>query len=246
MNRLLALVVILVAVYTTALGAGCMDITKVDFANRALRVAGIAQAAPPGESPFGGPAAEQIFHFHHGVSLEYERDKKPDRQTTIQQDVAVKPERSLTLRFMILFRNYLTGSGSWTYLVGLACSGGRVQQAFQSSGIFMRVAKISPEWVHVSMAVCKPSDLACCPSARKELRYHWDLKTRRYTLARPAPLSGSNDPASKKNYMQRAQRRIQLFIPLVASVLKVAVFMNNSDYGFGFFALPFPAPPTRS
>jgi LppP/LprE lipoprotein len=187
MKRTLVSVFALGLLPSIALAAQCTDITKMDFANRTLRVTGIAQPAPPSKSPYGGPAANQTFHFRGGVSLEYEgsSDDKPDWQTTIQQDVVVKPERSVTLRFLTLFRNHLTGSGSWTYLVGLACSSGRVQQVFQSSGMFMRVAKISPGLVQVSMPAWKPSDPACCPSAEKELRYSWDPKTHRYTLARP-------------------------------------------------------------
>jgi len=192
MAKSIALMLILVSICATALAAQCTDIAKVDFANRTLTGAGIPQTAAPGKSTFSSPAAEQVFHFHHGVSLEYKGGKKPAWRTTIQQDVVVKPERSVTIRFLTLFRNHLTGSGSWTYLVGLACSGGRVQQVFHSSGMFMRVAKISPERVQVSMPVWKPSDPACCPSARKELRYPWDPKTHRYTLARPDPLSRSS------------------------------------------------------
>jgi hypothetical protein len=184
MTKLLALMLILLAVCTIASAAECIDISKVDFANRALVVGGVQQAVTPGESTLSGRAAKQVFRFRHGVSLEYEggNNKKPDWRTTIQHDVVVRPEGSRTVRFLTLFRNHLTGSGSWTYLVGLACSGGRIQQVFQSSGVFMRVAKITPKLVQISMPLWKPSDPACCPSARKELPYTWDERTHRYTL----------------------------------------------------------------
>ena len=156
-----------------ALAARCTDIAKVNFADGALAVAGIHQTM-------------QIFHFHHGVSLEYAGgDKKPDWRTTILHDAVVKPEASRAVRFLTLFRNHLTGSGSWTYLVGLACSGGHVHQVFQSAGVYMQVVRISPMLVQVSMPGWKPADPTCCPSAKREVRYAWDARSHRYVLARP-------------------------------------------------------------
>ena len=185
MTKFIALVLTFIFICVAASAAECTDIAKVDFANRTLTVAGIQQMVTPAESPLGGPLAQQAFHFHHGVSLEYEGGpgKKPDWQTTIRQDVAVKPEGFHTIRFLTLFRNHLTGSGSWTHLVGLTCSGGRIQQVFQVSERFMQVEEVTPEVVQISRRVWKPSDPACCPSARKKLRYTWDPRTDRYTLA---------------------------------------------------------------
>ncbi|HUZ45369.1 MAG TPA: LppP/LprE family lipoprotein [Terriglobia bacterium] len=172
MKRTLITIVVFGFLPSIARAARCTDIAKVNFADGTLAVAGIHQTM-------------QIFHFHHGVSLEYEGgDKKPDWRTTIRHDVVVKPEASRAVRFLTLFRNHLTGSGSWTYLVGLACSGGHVQQVFQSAGVYMQVVKISPMLVQVSMPVWKPADPTCCPSEKKEVRYTWEAKTHRYVLAR--------------------------------------------------------------
>ncbi len=185
MTKFLALVLTALLACVTASAAECTDISKMDFANRTLSVAGVSGAAVSGKSLSGGPGVDQVFHFQHGVSLQYDGDnrKKPDWRTTIRQDIVVKPEGFTKIRFLTLFRNHLTGSGSWTHLIGLACSEERIQQVFQSSGRFMRVAKISQHLVQISMPEWKPSDAACCPSARKELRYTWNTKTHRYTLA---------------------------------------------------------------
>ena len=193
MTKYIAAMLVVVSTCASTLAAQCTDIAKVDFANRTLTVVGIPQAEAPSKGTFAGPAVKQGFRFHHGVSLEFEgrKGKKPDWQTTIRQDVVVKPEGSRAIRFLALFRNHLTGSGSWTYLIDWECFGGRIQQVFQSSGMFMRVITISPELVQISMSVWKPADPACCPSARKELRYTWNPHTRRYTLAQPRPISRS-------------------------------------------------------
>ncbi len=171
MARLYAILLILIWVGPSRALAQCTDIAKVDFANRALTVT--------------TSQAKQVFHFRHGLSLEFEagKGKTSDWQTTIRQDIVVKPQGSGDVRFLTLFRNRLTGSGSWTYLVGLQCSGGQIRQVFQSSGELMQVIKVSRKSVLISTPVWKPADPACCPSARKELRYTWDSRTRRYALA---------------------------------------------------------------
>jgi hypothetical protein len=180
MTRLLVLILILVSASSMAWTVQCTNIAKVDFANRTLTVA--------------KQGAKQVFHFHQGVAFEYEEpgNDKPDWQTTIQQDVVVKPLPSSTVRFLTLYRNHLTGSGSWTYVVGLACSQGRMRKVFQASGMFMKVGQISPKLVEISMPVWKPSDALCCPSAHKELRYAWDPQTHRYALTRPRSISHSS------------------------------------------------------
>ncbi len=186
MTKLLTPMLILLAACTSASAAECTNISKIDFANRTLSLARAQQAAVPGGRAFGGPAVGQVFHFHQGVAVEYEGGdgKEPDWQTTIRQDVVAKPEASRTIRFLTLFRNHLTGSGSWTYLVGFACSGGRIQEVFQSSGMFMRVVKVSAELVEITMPVWRSAAPACCPSARKEFRYIWDRRAHRYILTR--------------------------------------------------------------
>lgn len=140
MARFFALLSVLISVGPSGVRAQCLDIAKVDFANRTLTVT--------------TSRAQQVFHFRHGASLEFEgsKQKKPGWRTTIRHDVVVKPEGSNAIRFLTLFRNHLTGSGSWTYLVGLQCKGGLIHQVFQSSGVFMRVIKVSSKLVQVSMA----------------------------------------------------------------------------------------------
>lgn len=174
MKKILVSVFLLILLPSITLAAGCTDIAKVDFANRTIVVGG------------NGQAAEQVFHFRHGVALESEGvDKRPDWRTTLTRDVMVKPEDSKGIRFLTLFRDHLSGSGSWTYLVGLACSGGRVRQVFQAGGVYMRVLDISPERVQVSKPVWKSVDPVCCPSESKRLRYAWDARKRHYLLVGP-------------------------------------------------------------
>lgn len=174
MKKILISVFLLTLLPSMTLAAGCTDIAKVNFANRTIVIGG------------NGQVSEQVFHFHHGVALEFEGgDKRPDWRTTITRDVTVKPEASKGIRFLMLFRDHLSGSGSWTYLVGLACSGGRVRQVFQAGGVYMRVIEISPERVQVSKPVWKSVDPVCCPSESKELCYAWDARKRHYVLAGP-------------------------------------------------------------
>lgn len=185
-----AFVLVLVSAGPTGSASQCRDISKIDFANRTVVLSSVRSRPTLGEGPSAASAPPQIFHFQKGVSLENDGDTSPagthpaapDWRTTITQDVTVRPKGSSAIRFLTLFRNHLTGTGSWVYLVGFACSGGHIRQVFQKSGVAMRVVQVSPTQLQLSAPVWKRSDPACCPSGRKKLIYDWIPSDHRYTL----------------------------------------------------------------
>lgn len=80
----------------------------------------------------------------------------------------------MSVRFIEINGDRLTGNGTFQYVIGFRCRKGVVRNVFQQEGEGVGIVNLSPESVVLSFAVWKPSDPHCCPTEEKKVWFSWD------------------------------------------------------------------------
>ncbi len=111
--------------------------------------------------------------------------QKPDWRTTIERDLIIQPGGSGGVRILVLNRNHLTGTGSYTYVFGFRCNAGSVDKIFEASGQGVRFDKATDSAIDITVGIWRPSDPHCCPSREEHLRYVWSQARKRFVRERP-------------------------------------------------------------
>jgi hypothetical protein len=173
-ERLAALAVIfLLGLSSNAASQRCSDIGSVDFGNSTIQLKQSAEVL------------DSEFRFQNGV---FNKMEEPPGSVSwrfeIIRDTIIRPDPNTAIRFVGIFGNHLTGTGSRDYLIGFRCSGGIVKNVFQQAGEGMRVISLSPHSLQLRFGVWKEADAHCCPSSEKNVRFTWDAGSGTYIEAR--------------------------------------------------------------
>jgi hypothetical protein len=144
----------------------CVDITKIDPPNLTIH------------------AAQRTFAFHNGVAENGPLEQVPvggqtelrhEWKAQIENDNIVRPASDVVIRFLLINDSHETGSGNRIYLIGLRCSGGKLEQVFLRDGLSLTVERLDATGVTVGLTVNQGD------STRKHWLYAWD--GHRYVLS---------------------------------------------------------------
>lgn len=110
---------------------------------------------------------------------------KPDWKTTIEQDIILDPAPSERVRLLVLFQNHVTGTGSFTYILGFQCTGGSVKNIFETSGEGIKLAPAIGNRMELTVGIWAEGDSRCCPSQEVSLTYRWSVSLKRFVRDSP-------------------------------------------------------------
>jgi len=158
---------VVLGVYASLVAAQtCDDITKLDVPNLTIQ------------------AAQRTFAFHNGVaengpleqvSIGGQTGSRHEWRAAIEKDTIVRPSPDAVVRFLLINDSHETGSGNRFYLIGLRCSGGKLEQVFLREGLSLTVDRLDAIGVTVGLTVNQGD------STRKHWLYKWD--GHRYVLS---------------------------------------------------------------
>ena len=168
-----AIIAVLLLAFTDNVAAQrCSDITTVDFRNSTVT------SVRDVDEPLG---------FRDGVFDEM-APRSPsgpvEWRYEIAHDTTVHPDPQTTIRFIEMFKDHLSGTGSWEYLIGFRCSDGVVRNVFQQAGEGMRVVSLSPDTLHLGFVVWKQGDSHANPSGEKDRWFSWNTSSNTYVETR--------------------------------------------------------------
>jgi hypothetical protein len=153
--------------------SSCSDIESVDFGNRTF----IA------EEHFGDDRSTKELRFHNGKFDEGEivDDRlQVDTEFIIEDDLTIRSQEGLPIRFVHVFQDHVLGTGSWTWLFGFTCSSGRIVKVVQENGEGMEVVKLSPTSIRLRFAVWRPNDAHCCPTGSRDAFFVWSKTKQKF------------------------------------------------------------------
>ncbi len=155
----------------------CHDVTGLDFKNLTI--------------------SNRIHHntqqlaFKDGVALNYDDPEKeksgtPDWRAEIKRDTVVHPAPGISVRFLLIHQDHLTGTGWNWWLVGYGCSNGRLRQVFSCDGLSLKIERLDDSGIVVSKLLKYGSPIETHRS------YIWEKTQLMYVLA-----SRWSDPAQR-------------------------------------------------
>lgn len=149
----------------------CSDIGDVDFRNATV------QLKPIQDWPLSK------LEFHNGAFDEKDGrngESAGNWRYEIEKDTILDPTPQTTIRFLQILRDHVSGTGSFTCLVGFSCSQGKVKNVFQQCGELMKVESLTPQSLQLEFAERKQSDPYCCPSIKTKRSFVWDPSSSTY------------------------------------------------------------------
>lgn len=156
----------------------CNDIAKVDFANAVIHV-----------------NRYEVVRFSGGKACTSDGTDftKCDWAWTIKEDHVLMPEPGLRLRMLILNADHRSGSGTWDYVMILACKDGKVEEILENRYLFgARLRLLNDRQFVITSAHWRKGDAECCPSRKKQEFYTWSSSTHNFTLRNTSILKGAS------------------------------------------------------
>jgi hypothetical protein len=148
----------------------CEEISTVDFRNATIRA-----------------ADHGVLRFRNGTFDSMESPGVVMWRWQIHRDETVAPAPGVSVRFLEILGDHLSGTGSRTYLIGFRCVNGAVQQVFQQAGDGMSLISLAPRKVTLRFGVWKKSDPHCCPSGNKTISFSWEADKQTYATSSRLP-----------------------------------------------------------
>jgi hypothetical protein len=146
----------------------CSNVSDVDFRNS------VVQLKPTQDWPLSR------LRFRYGVFDEQEESKGTsviDWRYEIEKETIVNPAPQTTIRFLEILRDHMSGTGSFTCLVGFSCSQGKMKNVFQQCGEFMKVVSLTPQNRQLEFETPKWSDP---PSIKTKRSFTWNSTSGSY------------------------------------------------------------------
>jgi hypothetical protein len=163
----------------------CRDIASVDFRNQVIPARSGSGRSYYGE--FNGPGPGGPLRLRDGVFLQWDfpeeredTNRKPDWETTIQEDITLHPTAAMDVRLLVLDQVHLTGTGSFTYIFGFQCAAGSLRKVFEASGEGVKLERTTENGMNISVGIWGKGDAHCCPRREVHLRYRWSPSLRRF------------------------------------------------------------------
>jgi hypothetical protein len=164
----------------------CDDIRKVDFRNATIH------SAPFDDNELAGlfnGAREFNFQFKDGTADLYIRghdykDGTPEARAKIVADSVLDIPGGPRVRFLQIDWEHLKGTGSFTALLGLACSNGEIKHIFQFSADNAKFAEGPGDQIVIEQGIWSQKDAHCCPSQRRTIYYGWNVDQQKFQRLR--------------------------------------------------------------
>jgi hypothetical protein len=169
MNWRMTIQIVLMLILVGSLAAQkCSHISEIDFRNS------VVQLKPNQDWPV------TELRFRHGIFDEREESvgaSGVDWRYEIEKETTVSPAPQTTIRFLEILRDHMSGTGSFTCLVGLSCSQGKVKNVFQQCAEFMKVGFLTPQDLQLEFETPKWSDP---PSVKTKRSFSWSSSSNTY------------------------------------------------------------------
>ena len=186
--RLSSVLLLLIGTLRPPILAGqsaCTDISSFDFPNRVI--VAHREAHPVFYGTFNGPAPGGTIRLRNGRFYEWDeptgvskKNTKPDWLTEINRDLVVHPPQSAGVRLLSLVRTHLSGTGSFTYILGFTCQDGSLSKIFEASGQGLNLVKVTDAAMDLAVAIWAERDSHSSPSSVVSLHYVWSPRLKRY------------------------------------------------------------------
>ena len=138
----------------------CTDIRKLDLRNMSIDV------------------GDAIFDFPKGVAsiFEDEESKTLEWEATLKRDTTIDVAPGVPVRFVLIYNNYMSGSGWQFYFAGYGCFQGKMKQVIRQHGLSLKIDQMNEHAVVVSKI------LEYGNPAQTYFSYVWNGKGEKYEL----------------------------------------------------------------
>jgi hypothetical protein len=150
----------------------CSDIAQIDLNNLTIATKG---------SGFG-----EIFEFRDGIAHRhdgsYNPSDPPDWEARIEKDQTITPSPGVKVRFVSFLDDHLTGTGTWSHVVGFRCSPanrnprGHMETVFDQGGLSLELKKLDDTGVVISLNAVPNQPIV------KYSQYSWDQHLSRFAV----------------------------------------------------------------
>lgn len=147
----------------------CMRVEDVDFNNATFE------------------SDRTLFSFHHGKARRSdcpdcgEQSEPWDWKANIEKDVTLNPSPDVTVRFLLVHDEHMTGSGWWYHLVGFRCAPigdqpdrKQLVKVFDRTAMSLRIETLTTDRVTVSIT----------ERSGHQYPYRWDVRSGSFRLQR--------------------------------------------------------------
>jgi len=113
-----------------------------------------------------------------------------DWEHTIVSDEILRPVPGKEVRFVVINKNHVTGSGAWDTILVFDCFNGNLRKIFENRYLYgVKINKKSDGEITATSGEWQPDDSGCCPSMEKTEIYRWNPSKNTYTLKSTSTIS---------------------------------------------------------
>jgi hypothetical protein len=133
----------------------CADVQSFDFRNATIQTASHDE---------GSHRGAESFHLRKGVAFisdDPDSLKFHDWRVDLLVDRTVHPDSSTWVRVIVLVKDHLTGTGTWSYVMAFGCQKGSLVRIFEYSSEAVELKHLDDEKLELDQAALNPKDVHC-------------------------------------------------------------------------------------